>query len=607
VSPPPFIAPVERSRGWLIERRLTTPGVIRRVSELFRGHTNLIMKFNRFLPPGYRIDESTIAAAEAEEAASMAGSQPMAHAGVPPPTSHVSLPPPPARRPVTNVRQDGKPPEFDHAIQYVTKIKQRFVKDQPDVYRRFLEILHSYQKNSASAADQGAVISEVLSRVAELFQDHPDLLQDFRFFLPDTVQDMARERLQRIAAQHAHARAYGMHDAMEAERAAQMAAGTQYASSSMYQDMTASHVDERAYQHHLSRTSLGMGPGRSERGMEGEYAARAAMTSIRPQLAPTERTFFQRVKAALGGREGWVEFLKTLDLFSKNVLSRAELLQLLAELLPPQLLDELKSLIITKGAMELTPSDAHITLPISDQDFTGCAHCTPSYRELPEGYPQLACSERSMWEQRVLNDRWVSIQTGSEDYSFKHMRRNQYEEALFRCEDERYEVDMVIDTNASTIKILEPLAQEINTLRAVKGYHWQFRLDRRALGVIHLKAIARVYGTRGEEMLELLRKNPGGAVPVILKRLKEKDLEWRRARTERNRTWRDVMANNFHRSLDHRSFYFRQQDKRAIAAKTLIQEMRTLVESAQNEIKAWTLARENGGPSVDDAEGKQAG
>jgi paired amphipathic helix protein Sin3a len=38
----------------------------------------------------------------------------------------------------------------------------------------------------------------------------------------------------------------------------------------------------------------------------------------------------------------------------------------------------------------------------------------------------------------VLNDRWVSVTSGSEDYSFKHMRKNQYEESLFRCEDDMY-------------------------------------------------------------------------------------------------------------------------------------------------------------------------
>ena len=36
--------------------RIDTPGVIDRVSTLFRGHPSLIQGFNTFLPPGYRID-----------------------------------------------------------------------------------------------------------------------------------------------------------------------------------------------------------------------------------------------------------------------------------------------------------------------------------------------------------------------------------------------------------------------------------------------------------------------------------------------------------------------------------------------------------------------
>jgi hypothetical protein len=39
----------------------------------------------------------------------------------------------------------------------------------------------------------------------------------------------------------------------------------------------------------------------------------------------------------------------------------------------------------------------------------------------------------------------------------------------------------------------------------------------------------------GEEILELLRRNPAGTIPVLLKRLKQKDLEWRRARAELNK------------------------------------------------------------------------
>ena len=33
----------------------------------------------------------------------------------------------------------------------------------------------------------------------------------------------------------------------------------------------------------------------------------------------------------------------------------------------------------------------------------------------------------------MLNDTFVNVITGSEDFSFKLMRKNQYEEALFRC------------------------------------------------------------------------------------------------------------------------------------------------------------------------------
>ena len=52
-------------------------------------------------------------------------------------------------------------------------------------------------------------------------------------------------------------------------------------------------------------------------------------------------------------------------------------------------------------------------------------------------YPKPPASDRTDLGAFVLNDIWVSVTSGSEDYSFKHMRKNQYEESLFRCEDDR--------------------------------------------------------------------------------------------------------------------------------------------------------------------------
>ncbi len=49
--------------------------------------------------------------------------------------------------------------------------------------------------------------------------------------------------------------------------------------------------------------------------------------------------------------------------------------------------------------------------------------------------------------------RWLPCRSCSEDYSFKLMRKNQYEEALFRCEDDRYDFEMCIEQNKSAMRV----------------------------------------------------------------------------------------------------------------------------------------------------------
>ena len=75
--------------------------------------------------------------------------------------------------------------EFDNAIAYVTAIKKRF-EHQPETYKAFLEVLHTYQREQKG-------IQEVLRRVAELFRDHADLLREFTYFLPDAAIEPASD------------------------------------------------------------------------------------------------------------------------------------------------------------------------------------------------------------------------------------------------------------------------------------------------------------------------------------------------------------------------------------------------------------------------------
>ena len=71
----------------------------------------------------------------------------------------------------------------------MNKIKNRF-QNQPDIYKAFLDILHTYQKQQKNLKDgiiTGQTLSEaeVYAKVAKLFKNQEDLLIEFSQFLPD--------------------------------------------------------------------------------------------------------------------------------------------------------------------------------------------------------------------------------------------------------------------------------------------------------------------------------------------------------------------------------------------------------------------------------------
>lgn len=669
---------------------IDTPGVILRVSSLFRGYPNLILGFNTFLPPGYRIRPDTSIEVIPQQ---MTGTRPvnvassmfsganvsvqqqggpnanMGQVHRPPP---VSIPPPPYSPPemvgnvhhpskqptprqtlapappaqaknnthgvqgkqgatakkqpkptIESVRSSTNPVEFDHAIHYVTTIKQRFA-DEPETYKEFLAILHTYQKEQRS-------IRQVLDQVSYLFRDHPDLLREFTFFLPDAVQEQAKERLNR-AAEKAQLRQDQMAKAAGAKYAGRdgyaMQGYPQQSSQSGRRDdgrgmradspsksgryngddmsgedsirkmgksgrdlMKGDAVYKHQYSQDGSRSNKSMDRlERREKDRDQNKALYSHKRSKRRSYDGKERRdfmalsdilmdkeewgIFEKIKKILPSRDNWREFLKCLELYSQEVLGRNEMLSLIKNLFGrhTELVDEFDQLLCSHGVQKST-KEIWPFIPLAETDLSQCRRATPSYRGLPASYPIPPCSFRSKLERDVCNDSWVSVPTGSEDFSFKNMRKNQYEEALFKCEDERFEIDMVIDANASTIRVLEPLAREIEALKeSGDDKLWNYVVEKNTFRVTHLNAITRIYGEAGAQILELLRKYPAGAIPVIIKRLKQKDEEWRRARQDLNKQWKEVNEKNYHKSLDHSSFYFKQKDKKQTSIKVLLQE-----------------------------------
>lgn len=53
-----------------------------------------------------------------------------------------------------------------------------------------------------------------------------------------------------------------------------------------------------------------------------------------------------------------------------------------------------------------------------------------------------------------------------------------------------------------------------------------------------------------------------------------------------NKLWRKVFEQNYHKSLDHRSFYFKQSDKKSLMPKAMLQEVRQAAGTTSVQMQA---------------------
>ncbi|GAV73182.1 PAH domain-containing protein/Sin3_corepress domain-containing protein [Cephalotus follicularis] len=600
-------------------QRTNTAGVIARVKELFKGHNNLIFGFNTFLPKGYEI------------------------------TLDEEVP--------------KKTVEFEEAISFVNKIKRRFHNDE-HVYKSFLDILNMYRKDHKD-------INEVYQEVAVLFEDHPDLLDEFTRFLPDnsatpSIPPYARHSIQRFnerstpkpTLKHIVGRQRDRITASHGDRDLSVDR-PELDDDKM---MVKLHKDQRKradkdLRDRKSREQIDREPEndnnrdlqrfsdkrKSSRKVEG-FGVNSNFVS-NDDKDPIKRmysegfVFCEKVKERLCNPDDYQAFLKCLNIFSNGIIKRSDLQNLVTDLLGkyPDLMDEFNDFlersenidgflagVINKKSVcddgnlsrsvrvedkdkerrrELETAkdkerykEKYMAKSIQELDLSNCERCTPSYRLLPEDYPIPSASQRSELGAQVLNDHWVSVTSGSEDYSFKHMRRNQYEESLFRCEDDRFELDMLLESVGSTAKRAEELLNSINENEI--NVETPFNLEDH-FTALNLRCIERLYGDHGLDVMDILRKNPAPALPVVLTRLKQKQEEWTRCRSDFNKVWADIYTKNHYKSLDHRSFYFKQQDSKNLSPKSLVSEIKELKEKKQTEdVALLAIANGNRQPVV---------
>uniref|UniRef100_A0A673KF42 Paired amphipathic helix protein Sin3a n=1 Tax=Sinocyclocheilus rhinocerous TaxID=307959 RepID=A0A673KF42_9TELE len=598
---------------------IDTPGVISRVSQLFKGHPDLIMGFNTFLPPGYKIEVQTNDLVNVTTPGQIhhitphgisvqnipTRPPPPPLASTPPvqptpkskplqspaltPSSHPnpSIPPyasprsPPLQphtpvnsMPTTPPLQNNQPVEFNHAISYVNKIKNRF-QGQPNIYKSFLEILHKYQKEQRNAKEAGGSYTpalteqEVYAEVAQLFKNQEDLLSEFGQFLPDANSSVLLSKT----------------TAEKAESVRNDHGGT----AKKPQLNNKQRPNQNGCQIRKHSTTAVTPPVKKKLKLMNIKDSSVAESG--KHGGGTESLFFDKVRKALRSADAYDNFLQCLIIFNEEIISRAELVQLVVPFLGkfPELFTWFKNFLGYKemSHLERYPKERATEGIAMEIDYASCKRLGSSYRALPKSYQLPKCTGRTSLCKEVLNDTWVSFPSWSEDSTFVSSKKTPYEEHMYRCEDERFELDVVLETNLATIRVLEAVQKKLSRMSAEEQV--KFRLDNTLGGcseIIHRKAIQRIYGDKALDIIDGLKKNPAVSVPIVLKRLKLKEEEWREAQRGFNKIWREQNEKYYLKSLDHQGINFKQNDTKVLRSKTLLNDIESIFDEVRRSLSS---------------------
>ncbi|CAG8032053.1 unnamed protein product [Penicillium salamii] len=505
------------------------------------------------------------------------------------------------------------PVEFNHAISYVNKIKNRF-SSAPEIYKQFLEILQTYQRESKP-------IQDVYGQVTQLFNTAPDLLEDFKQFLPESAAHAKQVAAQRQAEEQAPL------SNLRGEPSG-------FASQTPNRDVKMPPLGQFNVKDPKENKKRRGGPGGvgSISGPAGSEAARLSeagrggqgqfgnvskrpkyhhgkpsidMANVSPTLIPAlpeplppsvsmtpsqeEIAFFDRVKKFIANKQVFSDFLKLCNLYTTDLLDRHVLVKRAEGYIGSnaELMNWFRRFMSAEE-----PEDKTID-PKAQVDYgvVNLAHCRslgPSYRLLPKRERQKPCSGRDPLCTSVLNNDWASHPTwASEDSGFVAHRKNQYEDALHRIEEDRHDYDHHIEACVRTVQLIEPICQQF--LHMTDAERNSFKLPLGLGGqseAIYQRVIKKIYDRqRGEKVINDMFSRPCHVLPIVLFRLKQKLEEWKACQREWDKVWREQMQRAYWRSLDHQAIATKQTDKKLFVAKNIQQDLTSKFEDAQNSRK----------------------
>lgn len=145
---------------------------------------------------------------------------------------------------------------------------------------------------------------------------------------------------------------------------------------------------------------------------------------------------------------------------------------------------------------------------------------------------------------------------------------------MFKIEDERYEIDQVINLNNDSIKVLEKAMKEIEE----KGN--DYKLNKKDFTKARESWIFQVF-SKNVKMIELFHTHPTHTIPVALNSIKEFQKEFLKKKEDMQSVWKQESIKHWAKSLDHKSFYFRMNEKRAQVAREFQSKLKSLIEHSK--------------------------
>jgi len=595
--------------------KLNTKGVIHEVQELFGGHEELFVGFQNFLPATGLVTE--------EEMRQMVSSG-NRNGGTTRAAPNMN-----GGTGATDQGSSSSPPDFNMAVTFICKIKQRFGSHRR-IYQEFLQILQHFQ--TAAQANDTSVIKDVKNRIRALFRDHPDLLEQFDYFLPpltahfaragnaangsgqsapnsrssrkrradsdlDNQPDRKRSRQDDGEGKRSRSRR-GAKNRENGDEAWQPANGGDDHSANGSRMSTRQSSKKRRHRDRkgkdkASRTRRHRDGNSNSHGGGGvsDEDDNVSFTDSDNDSAhnDTHEDEHQGLRIFSKLRQGIPDHLY------KHILTLTQLypmglteFSVVGKLICDALREHGHTALMREFQRELASSKHSWFFRSRGQNYyeyltnnmllKSCKQVQSSYRQLPEDVVQPRCSGRHPDAAAVLNDYFVSKPTGGEGGGGHNDNvntaggrlKNQYNENLQKSEDDLFELDMMIQTNDAARKRLEQLYKTVMQAKSVKHIQSAATME---IPPVEKRAISRLYSEHGNKVLNLLKKMPETTIPVVLKRLREKGLEWESLKGEMKSVWKSVAQKNYFKAHDFRYTVFKQCDTKRITLKNICKQI----------------------------------